>query len=66
MFEQILREHKEIRSIVRKADSEKLVHFAQLLSDIIRFKERELFEVAQRQLSAEQLTAISDHGKQST
>lgn len=66
LVERTLLEHKEMRDSVRKADPEKLLRFAQLLSDHIRFEERELFEVAQRQLSAEQLTALSDRGKQST
>lgn len=66
LVERTLLEHKEMRDSVQEADPEKLLRFAQLLSDHIRYEERELFEVAQRQLSAEQLTALSDHGKQST
>jgi len=66
LVERTLLEHKEMRDSVQEADPEKLLRFAQLLSDHIRFEERELFEVAQRQLSAEQLTALSYRGKQST
>jgi hypothetical protein len=36
-----------------------LLHFAQLLSDHIRFEENELFEVAQRRLSVDQLSALA-------
>ena len=46
LVERTLQEHKEMRDSVRRADPEKLLHFAQLLSDHIRFEEKELFEIA--------------------
>jgi hemerythrin-like domain-containing protein len=54
-----LQEHKAMRNMVREADTKDLLRFAQLLSDHIRFEEKELFEVAQRRLSADQLTALA-------
>ncbi len=54
-----LQEHQEMRDQVREADPKGLLRFAQLLSDHIRFEEKELFEVAQRRLSADQMAAFS-------
>ena len=59
LVERTLQEHKEMRDSVRATDPEKLLRFAQLLSEHIRFEEKELFQVAQHQLSADQLAALS-------
>jgi hemerythrin-like domain-containing protein len=55
LVERTLREHRAMRDLVAKADPKDLARFARLLSDHIRFEERELFEVAQRRLSTDRL-----------
>jgi hemerythrin-like domain-containing protein len=59
LVERTLREHWVMRDMVEEANPERLPHFADLLSDHIRFEERVLFEVAQRRLSTDQLATLS-------
>ena len=54
-----LAEHREMREcLAGTADAANLMRFADLLERHVRFEERELFEVAQRRLSDEELAQI--------
>jgi len=56
-------EHSALRQLVGTMDGEmadNLRRFGELLEKHIRFEERELFEVAQRVLSADALRAVAD------
>jgi len=54
-----LPEHQAMRSRVATGRPEYLLLFAQLLDDHIRFEEKEVFEMAQRRLPAEQLATLA-------
>lgn len=57
LVERTLAEHAELRDLNRRLaepDIETMARFATLLSDHVRFEERELFETAQRLLYPEQ------------
>lgn len=58
LVERTLQELIEMRDIVRVAAPVDLLSFTQLLSNHIRFEEKELFEVAQSCLSADELVAL--------
>lgn len=59
LVERTLQQHRALRELVMKADPDNLLRFAQLLSDHIRFEEKELFEGAQRRLSPDQLATLA-------
>jgi hemerythrin-like domain-containing protein len=59
LVERTLREHEAMRRLVADGGPEDLLRFAQWLDDHIRFEERELFDVAQRRLSADQLSRLA-------
>jgi hemerythrin-like domain-containing protein len=59
LVERTLREHEAMRRLVADGGAKDLLRFAQWLDDHIRFEEKELFEVAQRRLSAAQLASLA-------
>jgi hemerythrin-like domain-containing protein len=59
LVERTLQEHRALRDMVMEADPENLPRFAQRFADHIRFEEKELFELAQRRLSSDQLAALT-------
>ena len=59
LVERTLREHEAMRRLVAEGGPGDLLRFAQCLDDHIRFEEKELFEVAQRRLSADRLASLA-------
>lgn len=62
LVERLLREHAELRRLAGPGltrTTDVLLMFGELLDNHIRFEERELFEVVQNVLSAEELAAIA-------
>lgn len=59
LVERTLREHETMRRLVADGGPEDLLRFAQWLDEHIRFEEKELFDVAQRRLSADQLASLA-------
>jgi hemerythrin-like domain-containing protein len=59
LVERTLREHRVMRALAAEGGPEDLPHFARLLEEHIRFEEKELFEAAQRRLSAGQLASLA-------
>lgn len=55
-----LDEHVELRRLIGEDSPQAMTAFAELLTEHIRFEERELFEVAQQRLSAAELAALAD------
>ena len=55
-----LDEHAELRRLISENSAQAMAGFAELLTEHIRFEERELFEVAQQRLSAAELDALAD------
>jgi len=55
-----LDEHAELRCLISEDSAQTMTGFAELLTQHIRFEERELFEVAQQKLSAAELDALAD------
>ena len=55
-----LDDHVELRRLISEGSAQAMIEFAELLTQHIRFEERELFEVAQQKLSAAELDALAD------
>ena len=55
-----LDDHAELRRLISEDNAQAMIEFAELLTQHIRFEERELFEVAQQKLSAAELAALAD------
>ena len=53
-------DHAELRRLISEDSAQVMVEFAESLVQHIRFEERELFEVAQQELSAAELAALVD------
>lgn len=51
-------EHAELRRMVREGGMLNMAGFGELMSQHIRFEERELFEVAQQRIPPEKLAAL--------
>ena len=58
LVERTLAEHDDMRAMVALDDSGNLAHFADLLSDHIRFEEQELFQRAQELLDLDRLDGL--------
>ena len=51
-------DHSELRRMIREGGMQNMADFGELLSQHIRFEERELFEVAQQKISPDDLAAL--------
>lgn len=51
-------DHAELRRMIREGGMQNMADFGELLSQHIRFEERELFEVAQQKISPADLAAL--------
>ena len=63
LVERLLEEHRALRECVQPGHGRTpadLSRFGELLESHIRFEERELFEVAQKRLTAQELDAIAE------
>lgn len=53
-------DHAGLRRMIREGGVQAMTGFAELLTQHIRFEERELFEAAQQKISAAELDALAD------
>jgi hemerythrin-like domain-containing protein len=60
LVERTLAEHRAMRAMIEAGGCEELAAFARLLTDHIRFEEKELFDTAQRVLDVETLARLRD------